>query len=380
MRPILSIARQQLLVLLKDRSAVIWMVLVPCMYIFVFGNAFNNNNDPSASKATLGIYNQDSGYLSQRLQQSLVSENLAIQNMDSENGDVPPRYIIIPPDFTEQVLNKKKTTVTFKSRPDANLEAGATAEMAVRKAVIRLLVDISEISLQNSNISSESLEYIENRAPLVTVSSINAGHNVTIPTGYNQQVPANIIMITMMIGFIYGASTLVEERQNGILKRIRTGPIAEFQLFLGKLLGVTLVALVQILLLLLLGRILFGVYFGNDPLALILVVFGFALTVGAMGLLLGFIIRDEERVISISVILSIVMSAVSGCWWPLEISPQWMQHIAMVLPSRMALQAMHELISFGNGLSTVWPNILGIFLYGSVFTVLAGWALARYRN
>ncbi len=368
------------MLLLKDKLALIWMLIVPCVYILVFGSAFNMDSDRSGYKASLDIYNQDTGFLSQHLLQSLESENLKITMLQSEPAEPPSRYLVIPPNFTDSLLNKAKVKLAFKNKQDANIEAKAAAEIAVQKSYLRLLANMSELAKDDKAITSENISLLENRKPLVNLESSLAGKHVTIPTGFNQQVPANIVMITMLIGFIYASGTLVEERRNGILKKVKIAPISFNQLYLGKLLGVTSIAMLQIILLLAIGRIVFGVYFGNDIPALILLLIGFAVTVGSFGLCLGFMVKDEEKVTSISVILAISLSAISGCWWPIEITPSWMQHLAMFLPPGITLKALHELVSFGNGIKEIWPFILGITAYGTIFSILAARFLSRVFN
>jgi ABC-type multidrug transport system permease subunit len=79
----------------------------------------------------------------------------------------------------------------------------------------------------------------------------------------------------------------------------------------------------------------------------------------------GFAIRQHEKMIGIAIISGLAMAAVSGCWWPLELTPPWMQRLGRSLPSGMALRAMHLLISYGRGAEAVWPHVLGLLAYAA---------------
>jgi ABC-2 type transport system permease protein len=141
------------------------------------------------------------------------------------------------------------------------------------------------------------------------------------------------------------------------------------------LLGMTQVGLIMVI-----GRFLFGVYYGSDPLALILVSFTYILAVGSIGLCLGFVIRNQEKLVGIAVISSLGMAAMSGCWWPMEISPPWMQKFSLFLPSGLALKSYHLLISFGKGLESVWPYLLALLGITVLFSTLFGVGLYRYQE
>ena len=147
--------------------------------------------------------------------------------------------------------------------------------------------------------------------------------------------------------------------------------------FSGKLIGGTLVGMVQIIVLLLIGRLVFGVYYGPSPLALVLLSGLFAMTVAAIGLSIGMTFKSEEKVTGVGIILALSMSAISGCWWPLEIAPAWMGRIAAVLPSGIALSGYHQLISYGRGLESVLPHLIKLVLMTALFATLFARFLSR---
>ncbi len=260
MRTIWTIAKLSLRLLVNDKMAFIWMLLMPCFYIFIFGNVFRYESDRSRFRAELGIINNDRGILSGQFIKKLQSENIGIDTLNSGPADFPVRYLIIPDSFTTVLLNKKKITLLLKKRPDSDPEAEATAEMAINKAIYRLLADMTELSLNKKEISIQNIEQLDSREPLVKFTPSYSGKHKIIPSGYNFQVPANIVMFTLLITFIYAGSYLMEEKISGALRRTKIAPVTFLQLFLGKLTGVTFIALAQIFLLLILGRVVFGEY------------------------------------------------------------------------------------------------------------------------
>jgi ABC-2 type transport system permease protein len=370
MKTIWIIAKHSLKLLARDKTAAIWMVLMPLVYIFFFGSTFRQSGDPAKSKASLAIDNRDTGYLSRRLLSALRSENLQIDSLMTLPEQTPVRLLTIPENFTDNLLRGYKVTLSLSSKEDANVQAGMTANVAIRKAYFRLLADLAEVNVAGHSFKESDFSIIDGRAPLVHIDVEMAGRHKIIPSGFNQQVPANIVMFAMLIVFIYAGSALLEERNAGLLRRIKIAPVGFLRLYLGKLLGATMIGLVQILILLVAGRLIFGVYYGSSPGALSLLVILFAVAVGSLGLCLGFLIKDEEKMLGVGITLGLVLSALSGCWFPLEVCPAWMNQLANFLPSGLALKAFHRLISYGYGFREVWPYLLGLLGISGLFFLI----------
>ncbi|HEY9175556.1 MAG TPA: ABC transporter permease, partial [Verrucomicrobiae bacterium] len=67
----------------------------------------------------------------------------------------------------------------------------------------------------------------------------------------------------------------------------------------------------------------------------------------------------------------LLMAALGGCWWPLEVAPSALKVIALCLPTGWALQALHQLISFGSGLGAVVVPLLVLLGFGGAANLLA---------
>jgi ABC-type multidrug transport system permease subunit len=65
---------------------------------------------------------------------------------------------------------------------------------------------------------------------------------------------------------------------------------------------------------------------------------------------------------AIGVTCANTLAALGGCWWPIEITPGWMQTLQLFLPTGWAMDALHKLISFGHGPDSVAPHLVGMLL------------------
>ena len=70
------------------------------------------------------------------------------------------------------------------------------------------------------------------------------------------------------------------------------------------------------------------------------------------------------------------LAALGGCWWPIEVAPEWMQFVQKLIPTGWTMDALHKLISFQAAPASVIPNIVMLLLAAAVF---GGLAVRRFR-
>jgi len=380
MRIIRIIGFHGIRMMMKDKMAFFWMLILPCIYIFIFGSAFRGGGNPSDAKAYLAIQNKDHGFLASELVQGLKSENIRVDSLQADPEEQPGRLLIIPENFTKNVLQAKADTLKFIKKTDMDIEAGLTVSMGIRKSYYRILAGLTELEIAGKKIDTASLKNLRTRPPIIQTKTTYAGRHEIIPGGFNNQVPANIVQFTMLILFIFAGGSIMEEKKTGLFRRIQIGPVHFHELFFGKLLYVSLVGLIQIGLLLIIGHFVFGVYYGSSPISLAILVIIYCLAIGSIGLCLGFFIRNDEKLLGIAITAGLSMAALSGCWWPLEVTPLWMQRLANFLPSGLALKAFHQLISYKRGFGAIWPHLLGLTVFAVIFMILFARMIIRQKE
>ena len=94
------------------------------------------------------------------------------------------------------------------------------------------------------------------------------------------------------------------------------------------------------------------------------------------GLWLGTIAGTEAQASGLGVLTANALAALGGCWWPIEITPAWMQALQKLLPTGWTMDALHKLISFHAGAMSAVPNVVTLI----VATVVVAWlAVRRFR-
>jgi ABC-type multidrug transport system permease subunit len=158
-----------------------------------------------------------------------------------------------------------------------------------------------------------------------------------------------------------------------LLRRLASAPLTRFQVVFGKWAGRMMVALAQIASALLVASLLFTVDWGPDLPMVVVVLIAWGAFATSMGLWLGNLARTEGQVVGLGVLSTMALAALGGCWWPIEITPPWMQSLANLLPTGWAMNALHRLMTFQTGPG----GALGYLALILGATLLAGFLAAR---
>ena len=132
-------------------------------------------------------------------------------------------------------------------------------------------------------------------------------------------------------------------------------------------------AVVQIAFALLTGALLFRVHWGPNLWMIALVLLAYGALAVSLGVLVGTLAKTQGQAIAAGVLASNVMGALGGCWWPIEITPRWVQSIALLFPTGWTMDALHKLVSFGDPASAALPHLVVL----TVAALVAGYFSAR---
>jgi ABC-type multidrug transport system permease subunit len=209
----------------------------------------------------------------------------------------------------------------------------------------------------------------------------SSGAEISPLSGFNAfdlQVPGFAVTF-LLIGMLMGVSlALIDERDWGTLDRLRAAAAPLGATFAGKLLARFVIGFVQMAVLFAAGWFFFGISLGRAPLALVVPSAAIAFAGAAFGLVVAGVGRTRDAVLPVGAIVIMTMAAVGGCWWPIDLEPQWMQTAALVVPTTWAMRAFNDLMIRGlSASSALVPSAVNLafgFLY-----MIVGIAISRRR-
>jgi ABC-2 type transport system permease protein len=371
MKRIMDIGHTDLRLFFKNRSAYVWLFIVPLAFVYFIGSANRGAGDPYNRTPPVLIENTDTNFLGRIFLDELASQKMWL--LDPTNRETAARVIRVPADFTSKILRQEQGSVQFLRRDDSGDADAALIEVRLVRALIAMNGHILEAAMatnSNGTLTEKKLRAVMAAPDPVSLNASFAGRK-PVPSGFSFSLPGILVMYLMMNLLIFGGATVSSERRNGVIKRLMVYPVTHFEIVTGKIYGLMLLGLMQILFFLTVGKFLFHVNLGANLPAVTLTLILFAWVAGSLGVLAGSLIAAPDRVNGICVLASLLLAALGGCWWPLEIGPPALKVIALCTPTGWALAALHQLISFGGGFGAVLLPLAVLLGFGAVANALA---------
>ena len=95
----------------------------------------------------------------------------------------------------------------------------------------------------------------------------------------------------------------------------------------------------------------------RDPAALLVMMVSLSLVASTLGLLLASVLKSEQALIATTVLVSMGVAALSGAWFPLEITGQAFQTVGHLLPTAWILDGLRGIVVRGFDVGDVLPAL-----------------------
>ncbi len=368
MRPAWFVARTDAAHLLRHRETILWVFVMPLVFFYFIGTVTGGSSglrgpadrpDPLALEAPA-----DAGFLVDALAARLEREHFQVLRPASGDAFARARRRLVVPSprsgraFTEAVLAGERQTLVLRS--DLEGPRARFDRVRVARAVYGLVADLAVVAARGEAAAAETLAAVAATPRSIRLDVVPAGRRVRVPTGYEQTIPGTLVMFTMLVLLTSGAILLVIEREEGLLRRLASTPIPRCAVVTGKWSGRLVLGFVQIAFAMLAGTLLFDMRWGANLPMVGLVLAAWGAWCASLGLLAGNLARTRDQMAGVGVLATLVLAALGGCWWPIEITPPWMQALALALPTGWAMDALHRLVSFGDPWTAAMPHLLAL--------------------
>lgn len=357
------IGHNDLRLFLRNPLSLVWLLVVPLAFTYFMGFANRGPGDPANPRPAVLVENLDTRYLARAFLDELGSQGLEV--LAPTNQDRAQRGIRIPAEFTDRVQRGEQAKVQFFTVKDSGMDVAALVELRVVRALIALNSHLIEhAGNHRGELPDEAaLRTLREKANPVTLAVRFAGRQ-PIPVGFAMSVPGVLVMYLMLNLLVFGGAAVASERRSGLMRRFFVHPLRQGALVMGKVYGLVLLGAVQVVVFLLLGQFVFRVNLGQELPGIMLTLLIYSWLSASLGVLIGSLIKAEEKVTGLCVLASLVMAALGGCWWPTEIVPEAIRTLAHVFPTAWALDALHQMITFGGGFAEAKGPMGILVLYG----------------
>ena len=396
MKKLLAISKKDAIIRFASASEWLFFLILPVLFTFILaGGAPPGEEDPRIRLLVVDEANTAiSRQLIDELDASTAVRPEVITRQDSQSQFDERRastVFIIPAGVDLQALQNGSAQVEMLQQPN-NMNA-VVAQRAVLTAIRRVSSSIS--AAQNAVQQRETIlpfaseaekqTYFETSLELAQSIQKEAPTRVTVIEGatedevdYDPRANASAgQLITWVFIPLFGISALFAyERQQGTLRRLLITPANKATFLLGTISGQVAMALVQMLLLVGFGVLVMELSWGNDPLALFVILLTSALAAAAFGTTMGTFVKTESQASGLSIMFGMVFALMGGCWYPLELFPPAVQNLVKILPTTWAMQGMLDLVLRGGGLPDILPEAMVLIGFAIVFFSVGVW---RFR-
>jgi len=386
MSKLLAIVQQDLRVFLTHRSNLPSLLIMPVVMTVLIA-LVNSGAFTSPPVQRLDVIDQDGTQASSQFLASVRLANPALtlcpmdnthedicdlgkstvltesQSMDRIGAATALALLELPAGFGASLVSLQPVTLTFHSSSafgasQPALQAVQAALSQVNAAAVASRVGVSVIAdLQNQPLSGDqaqqmkaalyqrALEMEKSKAVKVELALSGSTQQPTmrerLQYGLGQSVPGMGAMFVLMTLFS-GMSALIVERQQWTLQRLAVMPISRSTLLGGKILARFCLGLIQFGIVFIVGALL-GMNFGKDPFALLLLVIAYTLAVTAITFAVGSGLKSPFQAVGLGLLLTLTMAPLGGAWWPMDISPRFMQIAGHASPVAWAMDGFTAL-------------------------------------
>ncbi|HYH19844.1 MAG TPA: ABC transporter permease [Azospirillum sp.] len=368
-RRFLAVMVKEFIQMRRDRLTFAMMIGVPIMQLVLFGYAINS--DPK--RLPTAVLAADESAFSRAIVAAMVnSRYFDVSRSAGSEAELNELLatgavqfaVTIPPGFARDLQRG--------DRPVLLVEADATDPAATSNALAAL-----------NTIARQSLDP-ELTGPLAPLRATPDPVELRIHRRYNPEgltqynvVPGLMGTILTMTMVMMTALAVTRERERGTMENLLAMPVRPFEVMLGKIIPFILVGYVQVVIIVLSAKLLFGVPIVGSLFLLSVVMILFIAANLAVGFTFSTVAKNQLQAMQMSFFFFLPSMLLSGFMFPFRGMPGWAQAIGEVLPLTHFLRIVRGILLKGSGLADIMGEIWPLAAFLVAVTVVA---LKRYRQ
>ncbi|MNC36262.1 ABC-2 type transporter [compost metagenome] len=280
--------------------------------------------------------------------------------------------LLIPADYTTELLNGTQPQLTvyeLKTTEDSvlvKMKAAAIAnEMLVTAGTVKGAAGTGDPGAQFAAILQQAEQH--NVGSIRTDYDLYPRQTLGVVTGMTLMFLMNLVTSTVNL--------IMDDRRGRTMMRMYSAPVRAHEIALGNFFGSFLVGIIQIAVVLSLGKWVLRYDYELPMYLYFLVLAAFMLvSMGIAGTVAG-LIRNPRNAGMLNALILTPTCMLGGCFWPLTIMPEYMQKAANFTPQKWAIQAV-DIAATGGGWNELW---LPFAVLGLMAVILLAFGSATLR-
>jgi ABC-2 type transport system permease protein len=260
--------------------------------------------------------------------------------------------------------------------PTLRLEGSNPAAAQEIRGLVSQLVAAAEQSAAQGQQPGVGGATLTASTPPLTVSYLHGGPEYTQTDAL---APIFVGLFAFFFTFLLTSVSFLRERSQGTIERLMVSPLSKTELVLGYVLGFTLFALIQSVLILLFVIYVLRVHYAGNLGLLFLVTA--ALTIGGvnMGIFASAFARNELQVVQFIPLLMVPQFLLGGLFFSVSTLPVVLKQLAYVFPVTYANFALKDIMLKGYGFDRIWGDLVFLVGFAAVMVAAAALSLRQER-
>ncbi|WP_439818787.1 ABC transporter permease [Weissella paramesenteroides] len=383
----LAMIKRVLQEMLRDKRTLAMMFIAPLLILTLMYFLFQSNNNQTAD---LAVRNVDSTLI-----KAIDNDNLKIHHISSDDS---AKQLIRNHDYaavmtqkgnkltlTLQNSNQTKSSIIKKSLQSGQIklktQASVTALKTQKKAIQKLQQQLAMLAKQTGTQTNVQASLPKQQNTITKNYSVSThyiyGDKDT--NFFDTFLPVMMGFVVFFFVFLISGIALLRERTTGTLKRLLATPVKRGEIITGYLSGYGIFALIQTLLIVFYSTYVFDIQILGSIWNVLLINVLMAMVALTMGLFISTFAASEFQMMQFIPIVVIPQVFFSGII-PVDQMAGWLQVIGHIMPLYYGANAMSDVVAKGFSITQIWPNLLALLLFATLFLALNLNAMRRYRE
>lgn len=247
--------------------------------------------------------------------------------------------------FTKELIEGNEPKIKSYALDDTNQSAPIETSVSSYLAAMK---NIAAVSDKNEAAFYEGLKEYKKSKYQVKYMNFSSNYKEDIRTASSS---LGYLAFAMLLLVTFSTSLLLDDRLKGIYNRTMLTPVSQSAYYVQHLLSYFIIAVIQVIVLITVLPKVSNVRYGSTPdvvIRLIVVCCIFALVCISIGLFINLFSKNTLTAGALSTLIDIPMIMVSGCLWPKELMPDFLQKIGSFMPTAWFLSASESILNGQN--------------------------------
>jgi ABC-2 type transport system permease protein len=187
----------------------------------------------------------------------------------------------------------------------------------------------------------------------------------------NVLIPGIAGMSIMATTFSALTMNLTFLREQGVLKRMRGTPLPEGSYLLGVFANAVANAVIQLALVIVAGKLLFGTGWPKDWLELVVYTLAGVTCLASLGVAWSHVIPNYDAAAAYSNIVFLPVIFISGVFYDVNNAPQFLSDIAQALPLTHIIDGLSGALVSGKSLADTWSGLIVVAIWTAIGVTFA---------